>query len=93
LLTSSSTDGLNILYTTAPGGSLRNYNLGGTVTHEVGHWLGLFHVFQGGCTGSGDMIADTPPQSTLTDGCPVGQDSCSGGGVDSIHNYMDYSYE
>ncbi|KAH9206411.1 metalloprotease [Leptodontidium sp. 2 PMI_412] len=87
------TDGLNILYTTTPGGSLRNYNLGGTVTHEVGHWLGLFHVFQGGCTGSGDMIADTPPQSTLTDGCPVGQDSCPGGGVDSIHNYMDYSYD
>ena len=86
-------DGCNVLYSTTPGGTSAPYNLGGTATHEVGHWMGLYHVFQGGCTGSGDGIADTPPQSTLTEGCPTGQDSCSGGGVDSIHNYMDYSDE
>lgn len=39
------------------------------------------------------MVADTPPQSKKTSGCPSSQDSCPGGGVDSIHNYMDYSYE
>ncbi|KAG8803573.1 hypothetical protein FRC16_004446 [Serendipita sp. 398] len=38
-----------------------------------------------------DYVSDTPPQSTATSGCPSSQDSCSGGGVDSIHNYMDYS--
>ncbi|EKD14151.1 metalloprotease [Drepanopeziza brunnea f. sp. 'multigermtubi' MB_m1] len=82
--------GSTAFYTT-PGGTFERYNLGGTATHEVGHWMGLYHVFQGGCSGSGDGIADTPPQAVLTDGCPTGQDSCAGGGVDSIHNYMDYS--
>ena len=85
--------GCNVLYSTTPGGTEAPFNLGGTATHEVGHWMGLYHVFQGGCASPGDGIADTPPQSTLTSGCPTGQDSCSGGGVDSIHNYMDYSDE
>ncbi|KAN0059935.1 hypothetical protein ACQY0O_007908 [Thecaphora frezii] len=84
-------DGVVIQWNTYPGGSLTGYNLGRTLTHEVGHWLGLYHVFQGGCTSPGDMVDDTPPQSTLTSGCPTSQDSCAGGGVDSIHNFMDYS--
>lgn len=84
-------DGVVIGTQTAPGGTNSPYNLGDTLVHEVGHWLFLYHVFQGGCSGNGDFVADTPPQSTATSGCPANQDSCSGGGVDSVTNYMDYS--
>ncbi|KAJ5641584.1 hypothetical protein N7490_005584 [Penicillium lividum] len=88
-------DGCNILAKTMPGGSLDLYNRGGTAIHEIGHWNGLLHTFQGeSCSASnpGDYISDTPQQSTPTDGCPTQKDSCPDSpGLDAVHDFMDYS--
>ncbi len=71
------------------------YNLGRTLTHEVGHYCGLFHTFQGGCGSaacytSGDLICDTNAESGPNFSCSGGAPS-SCGSVDPIENYMDYS--
>ena len=88
-------DGCNVLAETMPGGSLAQYNQGGTAVHEIGHWNGLLHTFEGeSCSADneGDYIDDTPEQSEPTNGCPAEKDSCPDlPGLDAIHNFMDYS--
>jgi hypothetical protein len=85
-------DGLVLLNDSLPGGSAAPYNEGDTATHEIGHWLGLFHTFENGCTFPGDSVDDTPYQF---DGdniffCDESDDTCPQPGTDPVHNFMSY---
>ena len=69
------------------------FNLGMTAVHEVGHWCGLYHTFQGGCQAPGDDVDDTAYEETAASGCPLNTPSSCPGEVRHlpVENYMDYS--
>lgn len=76
-----------------------------TLSHEIGHCLGLFHTFQGGChsddcSGNGDYCCDTPPESEAHWSCGSGQNSCPDiptndlygfDALDQWENFMSYA--
>lgn len=89
----ANTDGVVCLYTSVgrppdnPFGGV--YNQGRTATHEVGHWLGLRHIWGDGGCAVDDFCADTPESDGSNFGCPTTHVSC--GTTDMVQNYMDYT--
>jgi hypothetical protein len=100
----ASTDGVVLNYITVgrpPANPFNNdFNLGRTATHEIGHWMNLYHIWGNENSGCGnqpgsagtDEVSDTPVQDDATSGCPNWpQVSCNNGpNGDMITNYMDY---
>jgi Pregnancy-associated plasma protein-A/Secretion system C-terminal sorting domain len=73
-------------------GAAAPFNLGRTATHEVGHWLGLIHIWGDEYCGD-DLISDTPPQTIYTVGCPSGiRQGCNNDPGGTMYmNYMDFA--
>lgn len=74
-----------------------NYDKGRTATHEIGHFLGLRHIWgddNAACGNNGDYVEDTPDQASNTSGCPTHpKTTCTPGVVSMFQNYMDYTYD
>jgi PKD repeat protein len=92
--TGANTDGVLLNYLVfGRGGNVAPQFTGRTATHEVGHYLGLRHIWgddSGGCN-TDDFVADTPKTGDKHYGCAKGEDSCTDPGKDMVENYMDYS--
>jgi len=64
------------------------------LVHHVGHWLGLYDTYQGGCSGSGDFVSDTPAETGEYQACeikPQPYNSCKVAGQDlpdPVTNFM-----
>lgn len=93
----ASTDGVVILYSSfgsSQKGSFSDmqapYNLGRTLSHETGHWLGLRHIWGDGVCAD-DFVSDTPTQRQPSSGCPTTTLSCDNATPAMVQNYMDYS--
>lgn len=97
-------DGIVLNYRTLPGvpnGRNLLHNQGEVGIHEVGHWFGLYHTFQGGCD-DGDEVLDTPAELAPVEyeGRERSKQACERGnrdtcpvqpGFDPVHNFMTYS--
>lgn len=86
------TDGVVISYSAfgTMGTATAPYHKGRTATHEVGHWLGLRHIWGDTYCGN-DYVDDTPPQRNSTNGCPSGMvTTCDNSPFGDMYmNYMD----
>lgn len=97
----ASTDGVVIGYKFfgssdyfANGTYASNYDKGRTTSHEVGHWLGLRHIWGDGGCDVDDFCTDTPNAGQQNEGCPTNIDSCPNSpGMDMVENYMDYTFD
>lgn len=91
---SANTDGVVVIpssvgSTTSPNPAGGSYNKGRTLTHEIGHWIGLRHIWGDGGCGVDDFCNDTPTSDAANYGCPTTHTSC--GSTDMVQNYMDYT--
>lgn len=88
--------GVVVAYNSLPGGSATGFNGGKTLTHEIGHYFNLLHIWgddNGSCSGS-DEVSDTPNQGNSTGTCRTGvvTDNCTPSSPGIMYqNFMDYT--